>query len=713
MANKAHLDCLKKGAAGWNRWRNENPEIIPDLREADLSETDFFGADLRNSELQQANFTQAKNLVNAQLGGANLSGATLPEDSLKFDGIYQVEHAIKYTQRIFVVMVLGCIYTWLTVASTSDANLITNSTVSPLPIIGNKIDIAGFYFVAPIILVCVYCYLHIYLQRLWERLAILPAFFPDGQPLDQKILPWFPTGLLYKHFVHLSKNAPPLARLQTWISIGILWLLLPVFTLPIIWLGYFPQHFWPVTLVHVVLILVTTWFGTYSYLLARKTLQNRANLLSLFWPTCMSCFAGLAWLVLSYGGFQAVHQHFNMMQEVQSKERGVVSIKSIPNQFVENWFQRFILRVFGFVAHSPLPNLEGADVSIKPSNWTGDQIDTVVGARLNGRHLSYTNAPRAFLVNAELGDADLQRANLVEADLRRAKLGATKLAGAYLIKAKLQSADLTGADLRGAFLMEANFVNANFFKAEAEKAWLNGANLQGANLQRANFQCVDFRPAEMGWAEVYDYKVGSSKGHHIFMISLKGANFDGADLQGTRLEGARLTNVVGLTQPQLDKACVNERTLLPPGLSRPIPCKLAAGRFVPTGERKTPYSEFAIGSLQDEALKFVMLSRNFILRLEQQQEQLAKKESSSDVERKENHKRDKEEAFRSMQKHLTEFNRQFKERAISLRQEMLSRLPEQDVKPDDSILYAFPKEVLGMREVADNLEKLAERLCPL
>ena len=213
MANKAHLDCLKKGAAGWNRWRNENPEIIPDLREADLSETDFFGADLRNSELQQANFTQAKNLVNAQLGGANLSGATLPEDSLKFDGIYQVEHAIKYTQRIFVVMVLGCIYTWLTVASTSDANLITNSTVSPLPIIGNKIDIAGFYFVAPIILVCVYCYLHIYLQRLWERLAILPAFFPDGQPLDQKILPWFPTGLLYKHFVHLSKNAPPLARL--------------------------------------------------------------------------------------------------------------------------------------------------------------------------------------------------------------------------------------------------------------------------------------------------------------------------------------------------------------------------------------------------------------------------------------------------------------------------------------------------------------------
>jgi Pentapeptide repeats (8 copies) len=214
MGKKPDLDLLKKGAWAWNKWREESPEIIPDLSAADLGEIDLFGVNLKNSDLQKAHLTRVKNLVNAQLGGSNLSGAKLPEESLKFEGILQVESAIKYTQRIFVVMVFGCVYTWLTVATTSDANLITNSSFSPLPIIGNKIQIGGFYVVAPVLLVCVYFYLHIYLQRLWERLSTLPAFFPDGQSVDQKINPWFPTGLLYKDFKLLTKCTPPLSRLQ-------------------------------------------------------------------------------------------------------------------------------------------------------------------------------------------------------------------------------------------------------------------------------------------------------------------------------------------------------------------------------------------------------------------------------------------------------------------------------------------------------------------
>jgi len=37
MANQQHLDILKQGVEIWNQWREEHPDITPDLREADMS----------------------------------------------------------------------------------------------------------------------------------------------------------------------------------------------------------------------------------------------------------------------------------------------------------------------------------------------------------------------------------------------------------------------------------------------------------------------------------------------------------------------------------------------------------------------------------------------------------------------------------------------------------------------------------------------------
>jgi hypothetical protein len=48
---------------------------------------------------------------------------------------------------------------------------------------------------APLILLGVYFYLHLYLQRLWRDLSTLPAVFPDGEALDEKAYPWLLNGL--------------------------------------------------------------------------------------------------------------------------------------------------------------------------------------------------------------------------------------------------------------------------------------------------------------------------------------------------------------------------------------------------------------------------------------------------------------------------------------------------------------------------------------
>jgi len=95
MADKAHLAILRQGVAVWNRWREEHPEIVPDLSEGDLNPGDvsgtaleleagsirFLGAnlsgvDLSGTNLMSADLTQAR-LVKANLEGASLSGARL------------------------------------------------------------------------------------------------------------------------------------------------------------------------------------------------------------------------------------------------------------------------------------------------------------------------------------------------------------------------------------------------------------------------------------------------------------------------------------------------------------------------------------------------------------------------------------------------------------------------------------------------------------
>jgi uncharacterized protein YjbI with pentapeptide repeats len=76
MANEEHLNTLKQGVEAWNRWRQENPGVRPDLSQADLRAADLRRADLHVANLGQADLSQAI-LFEAGLRGADLSGAAL------------------------------------------------------------------------------------------------------------------------------------------------------------------------------------------------------------------------------------------------------------------------------------------------------------------------------------------------------------------------------------------------------------------------------------------------------------------------------------------------------------------------------------------------------------------------------------------------------------------------------------------------------------
>ena len=76
MANDEHVALLKQGVDAWNAWRDENPDIRPDLRGANLRGDDLSGAHLDGAILSGAKLQHA-NLVQADLRGADLSGANL------------------------------------------------------------------------------------------------------------------------------------------------------------------------------------------------------------------------------------------------------------------------------------------------------------------------------------------------------------------------------------------------------------------------------------------------------------------------------------------------------------------------------------------------------------------------------------------------------------------------------------------------------------
>lgn len=87
MANREQIDMLlQHGVNEWEKWRIENPNIMPDFSEADLSGADLreanlcganlFKADLSKADLSEATLIEA-NLMGADLSEADLSGADL------------------------------------------------------------------------------------------------------------------------------------------------------------------------------------------------------------------------------------------------------------------------------------------------------------------------------------------------------------------------------------------------------------------------------------------------------------------------------------------------------------------------------------------------------------------------------------------------------------------------------------------------------------
>jgi len=492
------------------------------------------GTDLRNTDL-----SDAQQLLSSQLAGADLSGAVLPPHLQLDESLRLVENLSKNARNVFLSTIFACIYCWLTLATTSDMALIGNSASSELPIINTAIPIVGFYWIAPLLLLGLYFYLHLYLQRLWDALAELPAVFPDGSSLDKKIYPWLLSGLVRSHLKQLKQQLPRFSRLQVGLSILLAWWLVPI-TFVVFWIGYLPRHDGYGTTLHTALLLLVVYAGTRFYAGASDTLHRRQRQ-PLDWKTAYKnqrcCQQGIIVLgiTLLLGGIA-----FSVIQAVPGDLRERVGISSFdPRVWVPSTLQWLGIKIY--------PELAEAQFSIKPDGWNKfkenvELIARVKGARLKEVNLAYVNAAGAFLVNADLRGANLAWADLSQADLRGARLDGANLQGANLLGAKILGASLRGADLRLVSFEGGRFHFNNYWRSFND---LREVNLANQNLRDAKFPTKNLTDATFQGAvlEDIDFRSSNLTGVNFQGVNLDNVNFERSNLTGATFQDAVLENV--------------------------------------------------------------------------------------------------------------------------------------------------------------------------
>lgn len=113
-----------------------------------------------------------------------------------------------------------------------------------------------------------------------------------------------------------------------------------------------------------------------------------------------------------------------------------------------------------------------------------------------------------------------------------------------LLVTDIEGLDFEGAELKGLSLSGVEMEDVDLSGADLEEADLAGADLEGADLRDADL-----------------------KGTNLAGADLEGALLDGAQMSHADLRGANLAGASGLDRDRLERACLDEHTVLPPGLS--------------------------------------------------------------------------------------------------------------------------------------------------
>ena len=487
--SKANLESANLTEAILTRTNLEDSNLSnANLKDALLLETYFSGANLAgvigldDTNLSGADFEGASGLLSADFARSDLTRAKLPKDIGNFNTLNLIEEASKSARKIFYALIIVCAFSWLIIVKTTDVGLFTNTSSMYLPLVGDQFLTKPLYMVVPLILISIYVFFHLYMQRIWESMGTLPAIFPDGASLPKKLHRWFLNCFVRRNFKILKKQRSIIAKLEEKSAILIGWWAVPI-TLMGFWIRYLPRRDWIGTGLHILLFFAALAAALGFYQLSVNNLNGTANRrfgFSSVWRFRKFRYglilgtAGILMWVLSYGAINGI----------RSDQPDFTNLKStVPWLFLKLGYDVFA-------------DIREVDVSSRPGDFWRienelDRINSVTGAFLKKKDLRYADMFRAFLAKAIL-----RRVNMEGARLRKVNFQA-----ADMRQANLQHSDLTGANLKGADLREANLMNALLVGAQFQNANLGLAQFSGADLEEVNLHDADLRCAKLAGAK--------------------------------------------------------------------------------------------------------------------------------------------------------------------------------------------------------------------
>ena len=572
------------------------------LLQANLEGTNLLGARLREANLQGAILEGATGLMAAELAGSNLTFAKLPAELATREDLKYVSRRGRHANWLVgALLLLNALACWR-VVTVSDAQILRNAALLPFPVLRNGVPLAQFFLLCPVLIGGLYLWLGVYLQRLWEATAALPAIFEDGRRLDES-LPWIVSWPARNYFKWLRERHSALGGVEKAICIILLYWVAPA-TMTVFWGRYLTLQDVRGTILHAALIAAATTAAMYFPRSAARAFRSDDS--ALFsgprGELPRQAVAPAEEELAGAQGFLANPAVDSAAQPRRAPDKKVIPLRIPIGAGFGLMLCLVSIGTIGGVPHSgnqargissgspwtwaadtlwligydPYAQVTEAEISRKPAVWTGSEgeISRVQGASLNGLRLRYLQAYGAFLVKARLRKADLSYAYLSEADLRQANLrqaslqsaalDQAKLNGAMLqsadlekanlIRAELEKADLSFASLTGALLLDAKLDGAVLYGADLRNAWLERASLEQADLRQANLEGANLKTSDLRGAYLSTAKMagarlqGSQLGSAILMgadlrrADLSSSNFQGAVLSGADLSGANMQN---------------------------------------------------------------------------------------------------------------------------------------------------------------------------
>jgi uncharacterized protein YjbI with pentapeptide repeats len=542
--SKGALAAALRAGRDWRTATAGSPTglVGVDLSGEDLRGVDFSGADLSDARLvdtkladtqfegarlAHADLTGATGLVGSQFARADLTAAILPA-GVRFSAFDTANEVAEGTGKLFVTMLLVCAYSWLTINSTLDAKLLTDTAVSKLPILNAELPIVNFYALVPLAIVGVAIVAMLQAQRLWSAVAAAPSVLPDGTAMADRASTWL-IGAWAAERLARPATRTTLARVQAWATVVIGWWFAPL-TVVWFWERYLHRHDWMVTSLQVATLAIGCAAATAFLILAARTVPRPGTIPSqlrarhAYLPvTLVGVGVPIVFGAISYYAITGIYRGIDPTAATGQPSQARLALgleHTVPRLHarVPEWMAQFGVR--------PIAQLSESEVSTRlAASSAADTLPEAkaAGARLIGTDLRFASAERVYLALADLRYADLLGADLWGADLRGAHLTGASLVGSLLYEADLRRA-------RAGAVPIAVRVDSTAASIVTDTLLCERALFTAANLRYARMTAGDFRGATFDDALLQGAKFTKARLQH--------ATFAGADLGGVDFRGA-------------------------------------------------------------------------------------------------------------------------------------------------------------------------------